>query len=379
MQRSDGAWPWFPGGPANDYLTLYIVTGFGRLKHLGVEGVSQEPAVRALGRLDAWIQEYYRDILEHKREKENNLSPSIALYLYARSFYLKDRPIPAASKKALDYFLSQGAAHWLRLDNRQSQAHLALGLNRFGDTMTAQKIMRSIKERSKVDEELGRYWAETELSWSWYRAPIETQAMMIEAFDEVMGDAAAVEECRIWLLKQKQTRDWKTTKATADAVYGLILRGTDFLASDAIVEVTLGGEKVEPEKVEAGTGFYEKRYAASDIKAAMGEIEVRKTDKGIAWGGVHWQYMEDISKITPHEQNPLRLKKSVFVKRLTKKGPEIEPVRGPLAVGDTAGGPDRAADRPGHGICPHEGSPRLGARARQRPIPVPVPGRLGLL
>jgi uncharacterized protein YfaS (alpha-2-macroglobulin family) len=87
--------------------------------------------------------------------------------------------------------------------------------------------------------------------------------------------------------------------------------------------------------VEAGTGFYEKRYAPSDIKAAMGEIEVRKTDKGIAWGGVHWQYMEDISKITPHEQNPLRLKKSVFVKRLTKKGPEIEPVRGPLAVGDT--------------------------------------------
>jgi uncharacterized protein YfaS (alpha-2-macroglobulin family) len=150
-----------------------------------------------------------------------------------------------------------------------------------------------------------------------------------------MGDAAAVEECRIWLLKQKQTRDWKTTKATADAVYGLILRGTDFLASDAIVEVTLGGEKVEPENVEAGTGFYEKRYAPAEIKAAMGEIEVRKTDKGIAWGGVHWQYMEDISKITPHEQNPLRLKKSVFVKRLTKKGPEIEPVRGPLAVGDT--------------------------------------------
>jgi len=335
MQLSDGAWPWFPGGPSNDYLTLYIATGFGRLKHLGVEGVPQEPAVRALGRLDAWIREYYEDILERKREKENNLSPSIALYFYARSFYLKDRPVPAASKKALDYFLSQGAAYWLRLDNRQSQAHLALGLNRFGDTMTARKIMRSIKERSKVDEELGRYWAETELSWWWYRAPIETQAMMIEAFDEVAGDAAAVEECRIWLLKQKQTRDWKTTKATADAVYGLILRGTDFLASDAIVEVTLGGEKVEPENVEAGTGFYEKRYAPSDIKPAMGKIEVRKTDKGIAWGGVHWQYMEDISKITPHEQNPLRLKKSVFVKRLTKKGPEIEPVRGPLAVGDT--------------------------------------------
>ena len=159
---------------------------------------------------------------------------------------------------------------------------------------------------------------------------------MIEAFDEVMDDQKAVEECKVWLLKQKQTQDWKTTKATADAVYGLILRGADLLASDAIVEVSLGGQTVEPEKVEAGTGFYEKRFAAGGDQAGDGRAStVTKTDKGIAWGGVHWQYLEDISKITPHEQNPLRLKKDVFVRRQTKTGPVIEPVKGPLAVGDT--------------------------------------------
>ena len=37
MQFPDGAWPWFPGGPPNDYITLYITTGFGRLRHLGVK------------------------------------------------------------------------------------------------------------------------------------------------------------------------------------------------------------------------------------------------------------------------------------------------------------------------------------------------------
>ena len=71
-------------------------------------------------------------------------------------------------------------------------------------------------------------------------APIETQAMMIEAFDEVINDVESVEACRVWLLKQKQTQDWKTTKATADAVYGLLLRGSDLLASDALVQVSLG-------------------------------------------------------------------------------------------------------------------------------------------
>ncbi|MDP2914775.1 MAG: alpha-2-macroglobulin family protein, partial [Candidatus Aminicenantes bacterium] len=335
MQLADGSWPWFPGGPGNSYITLYIVTGFGRLKHLSVKFVAQDLAFKALEHLDNWIDSNYREILRLKSQDQNHLSPTIALYLYGRSFYLEERPIPPESREAVDYFLAQGAKYWLQLDNRQSQAHLALALNRFGDKETPPKIMRSMKERSRVDEELGRFWSELEFSWWWYRAPIETQAVMIEAFDEVMNDQKTVEECKIWLLKQKQTQDWKTTKATADAVYGLILRGTDLLASDAIVEVSLAGKTVQPEKVEAGTGFYEKRFAASEISPAMGAITVKKTDKGIAWGGVHWQYLEDISKITAHAQNPLRLKKSVFIQRLTKKGPVIEPVQGPLAVGDT--------------------------------------------
>ena len=106
--------------------------------------------------------------------------------------------------------------------------------------------MKSLKERSVSNEEMGMFWRDTELSWWWYRAPIETQALMIEAFDEVMGDQPAVEECRVWLLKQKQTQDWKTTKATADAVYALLLRGKDILSSDALVQVKLDGVDVTP-------------------------------------------------------------------------------------------------------------------------------------
>jgi hypothetical protein len=149
-----------------------------------------------------------------------------------------------------------------------------------------------------------------------------------------MDDKTAVEDCKVWLLKQKQTQDWKTTTATADSIYALICRGDNLLASDALVEVSVGGQKVEPEKVEAGTGFYEKRYEGSLVKPEFGDITVKKTDPGVAWGGAHWQYMEDMSKITPHTQNPLTLKKTVFVKRETKSGPVIEPVKGILEVGD---------------------------------------------
>ena len=333
MQLADGAWPWFPGGRGNDYITLYIVTGFGRLRHLGAD-IDVAPAVKALTRLDSWIDETYRRILERGHKDECHLSATIALYLYGRSFFIDDQPIASQPKEAVDYFLGQAKTYWLKLANRQSQAHLAIALKRFGDRQTPQDIMRSISERSVHNDELCMFWRELERSWWWYRAPIETQAMMIEAFDEVMNDAQAVEDCKVWLLKQKQTQDWKTTKATADAVYALLLRGTDLLASDALVEVSLGGEPIRPENVEAGTGFYEHRFAGSEIKPQFGEITVKKVDQGVSWGSVHWQYLEDMSKVTPYEGTPLTLKKNLYTKQNTKKGPVLVPVNGPLHVGD---------------------------------------------
>jgi uncharacterized protein YfaS (alpha-2-macroglobulin family) len=293
-----------------------------------------QPAVKSLGRLDGWIDGVYRDIQKHGKPDENHLTPTIALYLYGRSFFLQDRPIAAEHKAALDYFLGQARKYWLQLANRQSQAHLAVALKRFGDPTTPRDVMHSIKERSVSTEELGMFWRDTEHSFWWFRAPIETQAVMIEAFDEVMGDKAAVEECKVWLLKQKQTQDWKTTKATADAVYALLLRGDGQLTSDALVEVVLGDTRIQPEKVEAGTGFYEHRLARGEVTPQHGQVTVKKADAGVAWGGLHWQYLEDVGKVTPHAGTPLQLAKTLFTRQFTKKGPVLQPVKGPLGVGD---------------------------------------------
>ena len=357
MQLGDGSWPWFPGGRGNDYITLYIATGFGRLRHLGVD-VLPPGLLRVLNHLDAWMDEEYRRLLQRTNPDEYVLSSTDCLYLYGRSFFLKDRPPARQYEAALNFFLKQGRKYWLQVGTRQSQGHLALACQRWGgdeNLAVARDIMRSIKERGVSNEEMGLFWRETELSWWWYRAPIETQALMIEAFDEVMGDAQAVEDCRVWLLTQKQTQDWKTTKATADAVYALLLRGKDLLASDKLVEVRLDGVNVTPQAaapipalpsdgrggkgegapaVEPGTGFYEARFGPGQIKPRLGHITVQKSDPGVAWGSVHWQYLEDMTKITPYAGTPLQLKKTLFTKVNTVKGPTLQPVQGPLRVGD---------------------------------------------
>jgi hypothetical protein len=352
MQLGDGRWPWFPGGPGNDYITLYIVTGFGRLRHLGAD-IATAPALRALARLDEWMTGHYADIQKNMANPDDYVpSATDALYLYGRSFFLSDQPVAAQHKTAVEFFLKQSRKFWLQTNCRQSQGQLAIALKRWGgdeNLAVAPAIMRSIKERGVSNQEMGMFWRDTELSWWWYRAPIETQALMIEAFDEVMHDPQSVEDCRVWLLKQKQTQDWKTTKATADAVYALLLRGTDLLSSTALVEVTLGGINVTPGKndspirnpqseirnqPEPGTGYYEVRFAPADIKPKLGEITVKKSDRGVAWGSVYWQYFEDMSKVTPAEGTPLKLKKTLFTKVNTARGPVLQPVKGALAVGD---------------------------------------------
>ncbi|SMP52972.1 MG2 domain-containing protein [Neorhodopirellula lusitana] len=334
MQLDDGSWPWFDGGRSNSFITLYLTTGFGRLRHLGVD-VDTRSAIRSLQHLDQFVLKQYKRI---KDSKQNHLSSTIALYLYGRSFFLEDMPISAEARVAVDYYLGQAQEHWLSLSSRMSQAHLAVALKRFGRLDDALAITASLKERSANDDQ-GMHWNDGVDGWFWHQADIESQAMMIEAFDEVAGDQASVESCKAWLLRQKETRSWETTKGTADAIYALLLRGVDLLADQTLVDVKVGQSEIEQDDVEAGTGFYQQRFTAQEITPAMSSITVTKTTPGIAWGGVHWTFFQNIDEITPHEGTPLKIEKQLFVVRSTPTGEVMQPIvdgqsKQPVEVGD---------------------------------------------
>jgi len=96
------------------------------------------------------------------------------------------------------------------------------------------------------------------------------------------------------------------------------------------VEVTIGGEKIDPEKLEgvevqAGTGYFQTSWMKQEITPKMGEITVAKNDEGIAWGAVYWQYYEQLDKITP-AKSPLNIEKELFVEKNTPAGPVLEQV-----------------------------------------------------
>jgi uncharacterized protein YfaS (alpha-2-macroglobulin family) len=335
MQVSNGGWPWFPGMPENRYITQHIVTGMGHLDRLGVKDVRQDGSAwrmvkKAVDYLDqrvvedlAWVKKYYPKTYL----TEQHISQTQIQYLYARSFF-KDLPVNEKVKEAQTYYLKQMQQYWLKF-GIQTQAMIALAAHRYEIPNFPQKIMASLKERALIHDELGMYWKDNVVGYYWYQAPIETQALLIEAFDEVAQDLESVEEMKVWLLKQKQTTDWKTTKATAGAVYALLMRGTDLLANDEQVEIEVGGTRVDPaatgQKTEAGTGYFKKIWSADEVKPQFGEVKVTRKTKGVSWGALYWQYFEELDKITPHE-TPLKLQKQLFLVRLTPAGEVMTPV-----------------------------------------------------
>lgn len=345
VQSSNGGFPWFEGMPDNRYITQYIVTGMGHLDHLGVKNIRTDNASwsmvkNAVRYLDNRIREDYEWILKYDKLhiKDNHLTAIQIQYLYARS-YFKDIPVDKRNQAAFDYYFGQEKTYWLE-SSRYLQGMIGLAQYRYNDKTLANGIIKSLKENSLNNEEMGMYWKENYSGYYWYQAPIEAQALLIEAFDEIASDKKSVDDMKVWLLKSKQTQDWKTTKATAEAVYALLLRGTDWLTTESNVEILVGNEVVDPKKMpdvqqEAGTGYFKTSWSGKEIRPDMGVVKVTKKDDGVSWGALYWQYFEQLDKITP-SKTPLNLKKQLFVQRMTATGPVIEPItdKTKLKIGD---------------------------------------------
>ncbi len=358
LQSPNGGFVWFKGGPDDRYMTQYIVTGIGHLRKLNALAANDYKKIKpvidnAIPYLDKKIKEEYDNLIKYKANlKNNNLSYTAVQYLYMRSFF-NEYSIPASSQTAQAYYLGQAKKYWLN-NGKYMQAMIALALQRTNDGATPKAIIKSLKENSINNEELGMYWKEwTTGGYYWHQAPIESQAMMIEAFTDIDKKPNTINDLKTWLLKQKQTQNWKTTKATAEACYALLLsspptpQGGDLkpslLNEENEVIISLGNTTIKSsdDKTEAGTGYFKKRINGENVKPEMGNVSVTLKSAGTksppsgGWGAIYWQYFEDLDKITS-AATPLKLTKQLFVEKNTDKGPVLQALADgtTLKVGD---------------------------------------------
>lgn len=402
LQSPNGGFVWFKGGPDDRYITQYILTGIGRLQKLQALPATSAAKIKAivtaaLPYLDRQIKKDYGDVKKQPKsgDKPGWVSELAVQYLYMRSSF-SEYGIPGDVFAAVNYYRKQAQQLWLQT-SKYMQGMIALALYRTGDVQTAKNILASLRQNAIRDEEKGMYWKGMEGGYYWYQAPIEMQSLLIEAFHEIGGNASVEDDLQTWLLKQKQTHNWRTTKATADACYALLLGGGDWLGVEKKVTIRLGDKTVSSEEgatsgadggagveasdsvagkagaggrlagsgaAEAGTGYFKKVFDGPFVNPSMGNITVTmstpaaagdragmsrgaKQGKGDetaaagglpAWGAVYWQYFDNLDRITPPggSKAPLKLVKKIFVERNTDRGPVLEPVeeKGILHVGD---------------------------------------------
>ena len=342
-QLPSGAFPWFAGGPENQYITQYIVAGMGHLQALGIispeEMANTDWLTRAVGYLDKEVIEQYQELKERADAGkvdlgQDHLHEMIIHYLYARSFFL-EKPWPTQLREAMQFYHRQAEQFWTR-KSVFAQGMLGLEAWRTERPELAGRIRKSLKERAFTSEELGTYWR-YQNGYHWNELPLETHALLMEFFSSWPEDAGLVDEMKIWMLKNKQTNHWKTTKATAVAIYVLLrtneggwmleeqpaadIRFKDVRKKHYETELEAARAQAEP-----GTGYWKASWSGDDIQEDMGTLRIKNKGDVLSWGGLYWQYFEELDKIKSFRETPLTMRKELFVRNYTQEGPVLVPL-----------------------------------------------------
>ena len=114
---------------------------------------------QSLAYVDREEQRYYERYIKPYLKKKLDCGVTDIDYLYMRSFYGK------ASTEAYKYYYDNALNRYKNFENLYTQAQLALIFQRHGDRKQARDLIRRLKEKSLVSDEMGMYWRDNRSSW----------------------------------------------------------------------------------------------------------------------------------------------------------------------------------------------------------------------
>ncbi len=340
-QKASGGFAWFEGGTENEYISRHILTGLGHLKKLKVNNnVSKRfVEITKLGMPNADAKFISHATTANDYNRFHYIYADLH-YLYMRSFYLEDYPLSEHLTLLINTQLQSITTDWQSY-SLYNKALASLILYRFGEKNTAKKIVESLKETASNHDDWGMYWIENKYGWQWYESPIETQALLIEAFTEITNDTKSVDEMKVWLVKNKQTKNWPTTKATTEAIYALLLQGSDWLSVKDKTKIKISSKlrpaaKLAEADKEAEVGYSKSSWQASEINKDLAKVSVQNNSDTPCFGGIYWQYFEKADKVKANDKGLLSVSKELYLKKNTANGVLLTPISSsnPLKIGD---------------------------------------------
>ncbi len=353
-QNPDGGFSWFPGGPTNWYISQYLLEGMGRLDQLNILTLEGDPeqlglVEQVIEYADKRVLFWYKNLKAESKKgnlkmEEDHLASLIIHWLYTRSQF-PTYSLNGELREAKDYILSQMDKYWTK-KSLQLQVMTGIASHRWGKLNISSAVVASLKERSIQQERGGITW-KGESGWAWHQHSIETQALIIDFFKETNQEAYWLEGARTWLLNHKQVNRWETTKATASAIFALLIsnKTQTSLTTTEPVEVTFSSLKKADYKenldqallqAEAGVGYFKTSWPGKEVNPDFAKVKFKNPNDHRAWASLYWQYLEQNDQIKASDDGPLTLTRTLMVERVTDKGRVLEQVdaSAPLKKGE---------------------------------------------
>ena len=340
LQNSNGAWSWYKGMNGSRSVTTYIAELNARLAMLTGEKLSGSALSlqqKAFAYLHQSALDEYKEILKAQKDgvKFTGVSGSILQYLYLIA--ISGEQVPAVNKAAYAYYLSK-VGELLTSPSMDTKAIAAIVLDKAGRKKEAQEFVASLKEHLTKTDEQGMFFAFNENPYTWGGMQMQAHVDVMEALEQTGGNTDTVEEMKLWLLKQKQTQQWNSPVATADAVFALLMKGTNLLDNQGDVRIVIADEVLEtvsPSKTTVpGLGYIKRSFTQKNVVDAR-KIEVEKRNPGIAWGAVYAEFESPVSDVK-QQGGELNVEKQLYVERTVNNVPQLQPITAKtvLQVGD---------------------------------------------
>lgn len=288
-QTSLGGFPWFPGGPPSPYITLYLLEGLARAREFGVAAPE-----RMVMRAWRYLGDHFRSDILPRLRKDQISCESITFLLFTLTAYADTSlAAKAFSESEREEMLAYAWKEW-REHAPMLKLYLALVLHRGGRAKDARLVLASVMDSARTEPDRGTFWAPEDRAWLWYNDTTETHAFALRTLAEIAPEDPRRDGLVLWLLLDKKLNHWKSTRATAAAIYALVhhMAREESLAVREQVRVHAGGRS--PEFV-----FEPERYEGrARLALRGGEIDpgrdatvvVEKETPGFAFMSATWHY-----------------------------------------------------------------------------------------
>lgn len=287
MQLPSGGFPWFPGGPADEFMTLYVLLGFTHAIEHKVD-VPKDMVVKAWEHVRKWLDGRLNELQQKGEGWEAVTVLNFAASGYPDASWTAGLFDDKYRKDLLDFSFK----HW-KEHSPLLKGYLALTLQRMGRSKDAKLVWDSVMDSAKHDDSIGTYWAREDRSWLWYNDEIETHAFALRTQMELDQKSKHNHGLVQWLFLNKKLNHWKSTRATAEVIYALVhyLEKTAQLGEKDAVKVELGSQTTEfhfdPEKY---TGKKNQIVVPGEKINPKAKIEVSKSTPGFAFASATWHF-----------------------------------------------------------------------------------------